>query len=55
MREVLDRFIHSQPFEICDRTVEKIAIIALEKLGSRYGKAIHELRIFAISELYCCA
>ena len=35
LREVLGRFIQSQPPEICDKTVEKIAI-ALVDIGSHY-------------------
>ena len=54
LREVLDRFIQSQPCETCNKTVEKITT-ALEKLGSRYGKNVNELRrMFAMGELYVC-
>ena len=51
LREVLDRFIQSQPVEHCNETVEKI-VIGLDKLGSRYVKEATELRTFATGE-YC--
>ena len=51
LREVLDRFIQSQPVEHCNKTVEKI-VIALMELGSRYVKEATELRTFATGE-YC--
>ena len=52
LREVLDRFIHSQSPEACNKTVEKIAR-ALEKRGGHYVKEATELRrMFATGE-YC--
>ena len=53
LREVLDRFVQSQPVELCNKTVEKI-VIALDKLGSCYVKEATELRTFATSE-YCAS
>ena len=51
LREIIGRFIDSQPPETCNKTVEKIAI-ALEKLGKRYWKEVHELRrMIATGEL----
>ena len=43
MREVLSRFIQTQPPETCNKTIEKIAV-ALEKIGNRYVKETFELR-----------
>ena len=51
LREIIGRFIDSQPSEVCNKTVEKIAI-ALEKLGRKYWKEVHELRrMIATGEL----
>ena len=43
LREILTRFIQSRPPELCNITVEAIAM-ALKKLGGRYGKEVNELR-----------
>jgi hypothetical protein len=52
LREVLGKFIQSQPPETCNKTVEKIAT-ALEELGS--VKEAHELRrMFATEHFSGC-
>ena len=49
MRQVLNKFIQSQPSETCNRTVKKI-VIALEQLGNYY-EATELKRMFIPGEL----
>ena len=48
LRQVLNKFIQSQPPETCNRTVEKI-VVALEKLGKKY-EATELRRMFITGE-----
>ena len=51
LREILKRFIHAQPPQNCEKTVEKI-VIALENLGDHYVKEANELReMFSTGDL----
>ena len=51
LREVLNRFIDTQPPESCKETVMKI-VIALESFGDRYVKKSNELkRMFSLGDI----